>query len=86
MKVEGLLLYIPCYYMLCFRQDEGTQVVSLHNCVFSGQQKVVHKFGLNLLNQVEHQREKFVSQILCFRIFQLIYFVFFSYSRSFLYY
>lgn len=50
--------------MLCFRQDEGTQVVNFCNCVFLGQQKVVHKFGLNLLNQIEHQKEKgrFVSK------------------------
>lgn len=44
------------YTMFWFRPDEIVQVVSLHNSVFSGQPKVVHKFALNVANHFEFQK------------------------------
>ena len=46
------------YPMWCSRQDKIIQVASLCNNVFSGQPKLVHKFGLNLANHFEPQKGK----------------------------
>lgn len=53
-------LHIMLYTMFCFRPHEIVQVVSLHNSVFSGQPKVVHKFALTL--NTRKGKRRFVSQ------------------------
>lgn len=49
-------LHTMLYTMFCFRPEEIVQVVRLHNSVFSGQPKVVHKFALTLANHFEQQK------------------------------